>query len=98
MLSNYPPGHPTGCWHDTKNREIWYCENCNWLLEPEEVTVVVSRNIWTLFLVAIKHVYCNRCAKHAERAFCERCDAPATHIDYDRAVNYNAPMCEKHYL
>jgi hypothetical protein len=86
MASNYPPGHPMGVRHDECLREIYCCDPCNRVLELDELVQEGDKQL------------CSYCRGEVQRAECETCGQPATHIDYDRSVNYNAPMCSKHYL
>lgn len=92
-LSNYPPGHPTGTNFGDETR-VFYCEGCNRLWTPEDPGTLKLR----LQLKHSKPVTCPSCDKPMDRASCERCDEPATHIDTDRAVNAHAAYCSKHSM
>src|ERR1700689_406476 len=85
--SNYPPGHPTGLQHGHET-EVFYCDGCNTIWDRED-------------LVRINQVeVCPTCKNKdkLERADCEKCGAPATHIDLDRAVNAPGTYCAKHRM
>ena len=86
MLSNYPPGHPTGVYIGTRygNANVFYCEGCNWLFEPDEV------------IAAAGYFICPGCSNEVGIAECERCGDPATHVDCERDVNAYIAMCSRH--
>jgi hypothetical protein len=94
MLSNYPPGHPTGVSHG-ESGEIYYCDNCNTLFEKDQLVVKVARIQDGQRNLIAPSYKCKECLTSVVRAECD-CGKPATHIDEDREVNAAEAFCDEH--
>jgi hypothetical protein len=82
MASNYPPGHPTGISRGEAGGEVYFCEPCNFLLTKEELLA-----------------HSETCpGAMPGRAECDKCGAPATHIETERAVNFHLPYCDNCHM
>ena len=92
-LSNFPPGHPTGVSHSELTM-VFECEPCNRLWTPEDHDAMKLR----LQLKHGKKPTCPGCKQPLQRATCDTCGKPATHIDEDRSVNFFLPFCDKHSM
>jgi hypothetical protein len=82
MLSNYPPGHPTGTTLEMSSFGYVICEHC--LLTQER-----KREIEPL-------PQCPSCNRFMEVLLCDQCENEAEYEVYERDVNAASHFCKEH--
>lgn len=82
MLSNYPPGHPTGVEAAEHEFGFVWCERCNRVESRERETEPLPR--------------CKFCNEWMEPLLCDRCEEEAVVEVYERDTNAAIHYCLAH--